>query len=702
MSGNNTSGMAFTSTYNGGATQVPFQRTVEPSMLTAFLGLEQKDALRLKRYEEHWRFYLGDHWSFSREGGESLVTINLVKTIIDKGASWLLGKGFTHEIPVALVDPILPHLKRQWELNKRDVLLQKIAQVGGVTGDVFLLVTPKDVTDAERKLRPELKSFVKITVLGSEMVHPLWDPLDTEKLHGVKIITMYTDDTAATLAPDQPQTQVQLKRFEQIITATEFIEVRDGVIVKSEPNLLGEIPLVHIPNMVLTNEYYGLSDVDGGLLDVQRELNEKATDISDIINYSAHPITVIIGAKAKNLETGPNRVWSGFPAGTEVSKLELKSDLKAARDWVAQLQSWLLETSELPENALGKVPPISNTSGVALNTQFQSIVERVNRKRPMYEAGLAEVDYFILRWLQVTENLKLPQGFCRNCGGKVVHAVVLDRKTGKARKDAAGNVLTKPRCYEADPWLGEFTDPDDIKVNFVKQFSFGAEIQEAKRWQVVSLALEKARSFWDPFADVDDNVRSGDLEEKDQARRARRFGKTYTIGKPSDDEFEQFDVTLPDGTLQVPLEPETVLLEEPVLDAAGDPTFDDQGNLRVQTVEHFIVPKDCERPDVYNPLDTKVKITSALPRDEHLEAQLAIQLTSGRLWSREHAMREIGVENPGKMLKQVAADSPDMEKGAKGGSQYGGAGDDIPKTAAQGGEEVRQAERGSANAPATE
>lgn len=671
-------------------------------MLTAFLGLEQKDAQRLKRYEEHWRFYLGDHWSFSREGGETLVTINLIKTIVDKGASWLLGKGFTHEIPVALVDAVLPHLRRQWDLNDRDVLLQKIAQVGGVTGDVFILVTPKDVTEAERKLRPELKSFVKISVLGSEMVHPLWDPLDTEKLLGVKIITMYTDDNASSLAPDQPQTQVQLKRFEQIITPTEFIEVRDGVVIRQEPNLLGEIPLVHIPNMVLTNEYYGLSDVDGGLLDIQRELNEKATDISDILNYSAHPITVITGAKVKSLETGANRVWSGFPEGAKVFKLGLDSDLGAARDWVAQLQGWLLETSELPENALGKVPPISNTSGVALNTQFQSIVERVGRKRPMYETGLAKVDYFLLRWLQVIENVKLPQGFCRNCGGKVVHSVVIDRKTGEARRDSAGNVMTKPRCYAADPWLNEFTDPDDIKVNFIKQFSFGAEIQEAERWRVVSLALDKARSFWDPFSDEKDSVRSEGAEEQDQARRARRFGKTFTIGKPADDDFEQLDITLPEGLLQVPHEPETVLLEEPVLDAAGEPTFDEQGHRVVQTKERFIVPTDCDRPDVYNPLDTKVKITSALPRDEHLEAQLAIQLTSGRLWSREHAMREIGVENPAKMLKQVAADSPGMEKGAKGGSQHGGSGNDVPKTSVQGGEEVRQAERGSANTPEAE
>ena len=54
---------------------------------------------------------------------------------------------------------------------------------------------------------------------------------------------------------------------------------------------------------------WGLADITD-IVALNREYNEKATEISDIINYHAPPVTVIIGAKASNLEKGPRKVWA--------------------------------------------------------------------------------------------------------------------------------------------------------------------------------------------------------------------------------------------------------------------------------------------------------------------------------------------------------------------------------------------------------
>ena len=62
--------------------------------------------MRLKRYEEHWRFYNGQQWSFVREEGEALVSANYSRTIVNKKASWLIGNGMIVETPMALRKPV--------------------------------------------------------------------------------------------------------------------------------------------------------------------------------------------------------------------------------------------------------------------------------------------------------------------------------------------------------------------------------------------------------------------------------------------------------------------------------------------------------------------------------------------------------------------------------------------------------------------
>src|SRR5678816_442187 len=89
-------------------TATPFQRIIEPSQLGMFLNLEQAELLRIQRYAEHWRFYIGQHWKFTREDGEPLVTLNYTQAIVDKSVSWLVGEGMTIKVPDAMKDHTLP------------------------------------------------------------------------------------------------------------------------------------------------------------------------------------------------------------------------------------------------------------------------------------------------------------------------------------------------------------------------------------------------------------------------------------------------------------------------------------------------------------------------------------------------------------------------------------------------------------------
>lgn len=129
---------------------------------------------------------------------------------------------------------------------------------------------------------------------------------------------------------------------------------------------------------------------------MNRELNEKATDISDIINYHGSPVTVLTGAKLKDLDRGANRMW-GLPEGAKVTNLVLEGDLAAATKYWETIRQAMFELTGTPEQALGKVQAISNTSGAALQIAYLPMMERRDIKVLTYGLGLRKVNRLIMK-----------------------------------------------------------------------------------------------------------------------------------------------------------------------------------------------------------------------------------------------------------------------------------------------------------------
>jgi hypothetical protein len=174
-------------------------------------------------------------------------------------------------------------------------------------------------------------------------------------------------------------------------------------LIDSRPNPLGIVPIVHVPNVRISGSPWGLSD-GHDIININRTYNETATDIADIVNYHAAPVTVIIGAKASQLEKGANKVWGGLPKDAKVENLEGGSQgLKGAMEFLAMLKKSMHEMIGVPETALGQAQPISNTSGVALSIQFQPLMNRYHQKIIQYAHGLERVNELILRSLSVKE-----------------------------------------------------------------------------------------------------------------------------------------------------------------------------------------------------------------------------------------------------------------------------------------------------------
>lgn len=351
---------------------------------------------RLVGYQRYWNFYKGDHWTQVPEAGEPVSTINFVQKFVDKHVQYLVGNQFSVHSNFRGInnEQVEQVLMDNWERN--DILATgfEMAQVGGVTGDCWVNVGLDE--------DPIFGTRVKYTVLPSEVVYPIFSSASNRIPEA--ILLMWPDNYI--VSNQFGRIRYRSVNKGQYWTKDQMWFLENGKVVDGPfPNVLKELPFVHISNLRTGIEFWGRSDMCS-TIDLQREMNEKVTDISDIINYHAAPVTIIYGAKASQLQKGAKKVWSGLPTDARVENLELNGDLGAATAYVQNLRQTLFELSSMTSAAFGGDMPISNTSGVALSIQFAPIIEHMKLKRITYGAGIQKLNYLTLRFLEILGTYK--------------------------------------------------------------------------------------------------------------------------------------------------------------------------------------------------------------------------------------------------------------------------------------------------------
>ena len=349
---------------------------------------------RLNRYSLNWAMYLGHHTSFRRQQGEPQMVFNYYRAITDFIINFTFSKGVQYRSPKE-TEAIVPDLlERVWEVdNNKATVLWEIGQQGSVSGDCFVKVAYEEAwVDPAGMQHP---GRVRILPLNSSFCFPEFHPHDRNRLIRFKLKYRFWGTSL--------EGTRQVYTYTEILTDDVIEEYINDELIDSRPNPLGTIPVVHMPNIRISGSPWGLSDCNE-MISLNRAYNETATDIADIINYHAAPVTVIIGAKASQLEKGANKVWGGLPKDARVENLEGGGQgLKGAMEYMTMLKRAMHEMTGVPETALGQSQPISNTSGVALAIQFQPLMNRYHQKIVQYAYGLERVNELILRNLAVKE-----------------------------------------------------------------------------------------------------------------------------------------------------------------------------------------------------------------------------------------------------------------------------------------------------------
>ena len=377
--------LAFSDKYTNLMRIAPLQSYMDES-------LAEVSRLRIERYRKNWNFYLGKQYNNEWVDGEKKIVLNFCQPVIDKSAAFLMMNLWSHVAPKGNEGLIAP-VNYVWDVqNSWEILAQEMALMGGITGDCFFQVTYEEISEDWPNGR------VRLIPLNSSYVHPIFDPLDKDK----KIATLIQFPITIQEWDEQgnPKSVTRNVTYSQYITPDYISVYHDSTLIKREVNLLRRINVVHIKNMVVPGAAYGMADIDGAH-SIQEEINSRAHDMGQIINYHATPTTCIFGAKLAQIEKGANKVWT-FPKDAKVENLALQGDLAASMAFLERLKTTFHEFTKVPKHALGGEPvPISNTSGVALHIQYMPLMEKTHMKQNTYGAGIMQINELILRWLEL-------------------------------------------------------------------------------------------------------------------------------------------------------------------------------------------------------------------------------------------------------------------------------------------------------------
>lgn len=359
---------------------------------------DERELDRITKYHLYWHFYNGLHW---KDYNHTFLSFNYVKAFIDKVSQFLLGKnGFSIKIKSHESDVVDSNTKKAverllssvWNRNKKLLFSYELLQMGSVTGDAWVNLSWNSA-----------KKMVVFKILDSRHCFPEFSKTDPGQVEAF----MYR--VPIILSESQKKTQVyRLRVFRYTKDSIESWMQKDTNYspnkvekfeYKEEKNTYGFIPVVHFKNKPQSSGYYSTSDAES-IVKLNKVYNELAVEIKSIIDYYSTPTTIVKGASIKNLKKGLGNVWSGLPSDADVYNLGLDADLSEANAFLDRLKTGMHEMSDVPENFLGKIQAISNTSAAALQLTYQPVIQQADMKWMMYGDGIREMNDLIISMYQ--------------------------------------------------------------------------------------------------------------------------------------------------------------------------------------------------------------------------------------------------------------------------------------------------------------
>jgi hypothetical protein len=346
--------------------------------------LMQEDTSRIEKFKKAWRVYFGDHdkpLKVKQGKPDDNVRLNYARVIVDKGVTFLFGKEVNFDVS-GDQEQTAPDtwLKGFWKQNRKMSLLQKLALNGGVCGQAFLKI----------KVQAGLP-YPRLIVLDPETVSVRTAADDIDQV--VRYLIQYPSKDARTGKPIGVRQIIEQDGAHWLITdQVGDLQTLHWVTVGEETWPWVWPPIMSCQNLPAPNEYWGVSDLEGDIIEAGNAVNFVVSNLLRIIRFHAHPKTWGSGFSDKELRMAVDETIILPNAEAKLQNLEMTSDLESSIEFYKRLKEALHELSRIPEVATGKVENAGALSGVALEILYQPLIEKTETKRLQYGELISEVN----------------------------------------------------------------------------------------------------------------------------------------------------------------------------------------------------------------------------------------------------------------------------------------------------------------------
>jgi hypothetical protein len=347
-------------------------------------GIDDANKHRVERYHAFWRYYKGNHRKHLKTrmtpagpGPDDNVTINLSRSVVNKGVYFLFGPKLHWQLDESRQTQQEEMLDRIWRSDEwRQFFLSELAINGGVTGDFYIQIVPAVMQGA----------LPRVVNLDPSIVFPHTNPDDIDDVWAFET-RWRTGKTIKRTIHTKSETGATWETFTEALTAGRWVMEMEPVIWPfSWPYI------VHGKNLPNPNEFFGCSDLEDA--DINDAINQVASNVNRITRIFAHPVAWAKGF-GENLALDTSKIVTTTNTDAQMGALELARDLGSAQEHGRFLRTAFSEVTNVPESDPDRLA-IGAQSGFALKVLFNDLVLKTGIKRSAYGMALIETNRRLL------------------------------------------------------------------------------------------------------------------------------------------------------------------------------------------------------------------------------------------------------------------------------------------------------------------
>lgn len=341
---------------------------------------------------------------------------NRISNIVDTGVAWLFGQPVKLQVvnnPAS--GPTLTgkqlaacqsYLETAWgDPDDMMTLLGEVATNGAIFGQAFARVLPPDPDDTDAACR-----YPRVVALDPMTLSVVTDPDDCKRVTCYTIqYQAYDPLTNSTISKrqlieraDDGQSWTITCQVQRANTAwMQDPAQEDGPETWPHPFP----PIAHCQNRINPNEFWGLSDVRQGLIELNKQIHFAESNLLKLAYLQGHPRVFASGTKTADIRAEPGSVTGLASTDAKVWSVSVEANIAAHLEHIQNLRDDMDEESGIPGIATGRNFPAGQVSGITMRLMYAPLLAQTEWKRRLYGRLIREVSQIMLVLGGLTQRL---------------------------------------------------------------------------------------------------------------------------------------------------------------------------------------------------------------------------------------------------------------------------------------------------------